>query len=158
MLFCAQVGVRVSPSMETLLTCCDDYNHQNWNFRMHKVAVSTLRGKFFEGKTFTIWTKHTVHWKTFAVHQAKAIMYCTQQMILGENFHNSMKNTAKVSPQNICQVQYNLCFFNKGSLFKGKHFHKCYSSFFGLKVKQLILSDYTCWSLCNKVTCLNQLT
>ena len=33
-------------------------------------------------------TKHTIHWKTFAVHQAHAIMYCTQQMIQGENFRD----------------------------------------------------------------------
>ena len=31
-------------------------------------------------------TKHTIHWKTFAVHQAHAIMYCIQQMIQGGNF------------------------------------------------------------------------
>jgi len=37
-------------------------------------------------------TKHTIHWKTFAVHQAHAIMYCTQQMIQGENFRDWLKN------------------------------------------------------------------
>ena len=28
-------------------------------------------------------TKHTIHWKTFMVHQAEAIMYSTQQVIQG---------------------------------------------------------------------------
>ena len=45
-------------------------------------------------------TKHTIHWKTFAVHQAHAIMYCTRQVIQGENFRDWLKNAknAKVFP------------------------------------------------------------
>ena len=30
-------------------------------------------------------------WKTFEMHQAMAIMYCTQQVIQGENFRNRLK-------------------------------------------------------------------
>ena len=47
-----------------------------------------------------MFTKHTIHWKTFTVHQAHAIMYCTQQIIQGENFHDWLKTakTAKVFP------------------------------------------------------------
>ena len=30
--------------------------------------------------------------KTFAVHQAVAITYCTQQVIQGENFRDRLKN------------------------------------------------------------------
>ena len=33
--------------------------------------------------------------KTFAVHQAHAIMYCTQRMIQGENFHDSVAKNRK---------------------------------------------------------------
>ena len=39
-----------------------------------------------------LYTKYTIHWKTFAVHQAMAIMYCTQQVIQGENFRDHLKN------------------------------------------------------------------
>ena len=53
--------------------------------------------KLSRGKLSQLRTKHTIHWKTFAVHQAHAIMYCTQQMIQGENFHDWLK-TAKVFP------------------------------------------------------------
>ena len=34
----------------------------------------------------------TIHWKTFAVHLAVANMYCTQQVIQGENFRDRLKN------------------------------------------------------------------
>ena len=47
---------------------------------------------FRGGKLSRLCTKHTIHWKTFAVHQAHAIMYCTQQMIQGENFRDWQKN------------------------------------------------------------------
>ena len=55
-------------------------------------AAKLLRGQ--------LCTKYTIHWKTFAVHQAVAIMYCTQQVIQGENFRNRLKNheSAKVFP------------------------------------------------------------
>ena len=53
--------------------------------------------KLSRGKTFAVVHKHTIHRKTFAVHQAQAIMYCTQQMIQGENLRDWLK-TAKVFP------------------------------------------------------------
>ena len=45
-----------------------------------------IRQNFRGGKLSQLCTKQTIHWKTFTVHQAHAIMYCTQQMIQGENF------------------------------------------------------------------------
>ena len=48
----------------------------------------------YTAKLLWLCEKYTIHWKTFAVHQAMAIMYCTQQVIQGENFHNRLK-TAK---------------------------------------------------------------
>ena len=54
-------------------------------------------------------TKHTIHWKTFAVHQAHAIMYCTQQMIQGENFRDWLKNRENrksFPPRKFCRIRY----------------------------------------------------
>ena len=66
------------------------------------VKSDTVYGKTFKGENFRgcTWTKHTNHWKTFAVHQAHIIMYCTQQMIQGENVRDWLKTvkTAKVFP------------------------------------------------------------
>ena len=54
----------------------------------------TVYGKTFKlgGKLSRLCTKHTIHWKIFTGHQVHAIMYCTQQMIQGENFHDWLKN------------------------------------------------------------------
>ena len=43
--------------------------------------------KLSSEKTFTVVHKilYTIHWKTFAVHQAVAIIYCTSQMILSKS-------------------------------------------------------------------------
>ena len=49
----------------------------------------------FLGENFCSCAQNTIHWKTFTVHQAKAIMYCTQQMIQVKNFHDWLK-AAKV--------------------------------------------------------------
>ena len=59
-----------------------------------------IRQNFQGGKLSRLCAKHTIHWKPFAVHQAHAIMYCTQQMIQGENFRDWLKTakTAKVFP------------------------------------------------------------
>ena len=48
---------------------------------------------FRGGKLSRLRIKHTIHWKTFVVHQAHAIMYCTQQMIQGGNFCYWLKNS-----------------------------------------------------------------
>ena len=40
-----------------------------------------IRQNFRVGKLSRLCTKYIIHWKTFAVHQAVAIMYCTQQVI-----------------------------------------------------------------------------
>ena len=59
-------------------------------FHIHRAY--RIRQNFQGGKLLRLCTKHTIHWKTFAVHQAHAIMYCTQQMIQGENFRDWLKN------------------------------------------------------------------
>jgi len=51
-----------------------------------------IRQNFRVGKLSRSCIKYTIHWKTFAVHQAVAIMYCTQPMIQGENFRDWLKN------------------------------------------------------------------
>ena len=56
-----------------------------------------IRQNFRGGKLSRLCTKYNIHWKTFAVYQAVAIMYCTQQVIQGENFCNRLK-IAKVFP------------------------------------------------------------
>ena len=51
-----------------------------------------MRQNFRVGKLLRLFTKHTVHWKTFVVHQAHAIMYYTQQVIQGVKFRDWLKN------------------------------------------------------------------
>ena len=60
----------------------------------HKYCI---RQNFRVGKFLRLCTKYTIHWKTFAVHQALASMYRTQQVIQGENFCDLLK-TVKVYP------------------------------------------------------------
>ena len=56
-----------------------------------KNAYYRIRQNFRVGKLSRLCAKYTIHWKTFEVHQAVAIMYCTQQVIQGENFCNRLK-------------------------------------------------------------------
>ena len=51
-------------------------------------TVYRIRQNFRGGKLSLLCTKRTIHWKIFAVHQVHAIMYCTRQMIQGENFRD----------------------------------------------------------------------
>ena len=51
--------------------------------------------KLSRGKLSRLCVKYTIHWKTFAVHQAVGIMYCTQQVIQGKNFCDQLKNREK---------------------------------------------------------------
>ena len=69
---------------------CIDYN----------IRTYRIRQNFRGGKLLRLCTKHTIHWKTFVVHQAHTIMYCTQQMIQEENYCDWLKTakTAKVFP------------------------------------------------------------
>ena len=67
-----------------------------------------IRQNFRGGKLSRLCTKHTIHWKTFVVHQAHAIMYCTQQMIQGENFRDWLKNRESF-PLESFAVYGNLC-------------------------------------------------
>ena len=65
--------------------------------------------KLSRGKLLRLCTKHTIHWKTFVVHQAHAIMYCAQQMIQGENFQNwlkNCKNRESFPPRKFCPIRY----------------------------------------------------
>ena len=77
-----------------------------WSEVCHKYRI---RQNFRGGKLSRLCTKHTIHWKTFAVHQAHAIMYCTQQMIQGENFHDWLKNRENLEsfpPRKFCCIRY----------------------------------------------------
>ena len=68
-----------------------------------------IRQNFRGGKLSRLCTKHTIHWKTFAVHQAHTIMYCTQQMIQGENFRDWLKNRENresFPPRKFCRIRY----------------------------------------------------
>ena len=55
------------------------------------------------GKTFVVVHKTPYSLETFVEHQAEAIMYCTQQMIQGENFRKAKnhENHKSFPPQNI---------------------------------------------------------
>ena len=73
--------------------------------------IYTVYNKTFEGENFHGCAQNTIHWKTFAVHQAHAIMYCTQQMIQGENFRDWLKNhenRKSFPPQKFCRIRYAL--------------------------------------------------
>ena len=61
------------------------------------------------GKLLQLYTKHTIHWKSFTMHQAEAIMYCVQQVIHGGEFlwlAAKLQKPRKFSPQNNCCVRY----------------------------------------------------
>ena len=71
-------------------------------------AGTTVYGKTFEGENFRGCAQNTIHWKTFTVHQALTIMYCTWQMIQGENFHDWLKNRENresFPPQKFCRIR-----------------------------------------------------
>ena len=67
--------------------------------------IYRIRQNFRGGKLSRLCTKHTIHWKTFAVHQAHAIMYCTQQIIQGENFRDWLKNRESFPPRKFCRIR-----------------------------------------------------
>ena len=69
-------------------------------------CVYRIRQNFRGGKLSRLCTKHTIHWKTFAVHQAHAIIYCTQQMIQGENFRDWLENHESFPPRKFCRIRY----------------------------------------------------
>ena len=56
-----------------------------------KAMEDTVYGKTFEGKTFAVVHKTHFLLENFAVHQVHAIIYCTQQMIQGENLCDWLK-------------------------------------------------------------------
>jgi len=57
------------------------------------------------GKLLRLCAKYTIHWKTFAVHQAVAIMYCTRQVIQRENFWDRLKNRKSFPPRKFCRIR-----------------------------------------------------
>ena len=68
-----------------------------------------IRQNFRGGKLSRLRTKRTIHWKIFAVHQVHAIMYCTRQMIQGENFRDWLKNRENresFPPRKFCRIRY----------------------------------------------------
>ena len=65
-----------------------------------------MRQNFRVGKLLRLCTKYTIHWKTFTVHQAMAIMYCTQQVIQEENFHNRLENRESSPTRKFCRIRY----------------------------------------------------
>ena len=68
-----------------------------------------MRQNFRVGKLLQLCTKYTIHRKTFVMHQAVAIMYCTQQVIQGENFHNRLKvheNRESFPTRKFCCIRY----------------------------------------------------
>ena len=68
----------------TMHACTHTHTHTH-TCRKHTVYGETFKLENFRG------TKYTTHWKTFTVHQAVAIMYCTQQVIQGKNFRDRLK-------------------------------------------------------------------
>ena len=69
------------------------------------------------GKFSRLCTKHIIHWKTLAMHQAGAIMYCTQQLRLAKICENrkvfSLETFAVYNSQDFkypVQVSYELQF------------------------------------------------
>ena len=59
----------------------------------------------YTAKLSQLFTKHTIHWKTLVVHQAHAIMYCTRQVIQGENFRDWLKNRESFPPRKFCRIR-----------------------------------------------------
>ena len=49
-----------------------------FNVSIHRVLQYRIQQNFRVGKLLQLCTKHTIHWKTFTVHQSVAIMYCSQ--------------------------------------------------------------------------------
>ena len=65
-------------------------------FHIHRAYAGRHKQHIpYTAKLSRLCTRYTIHWKTFAVHHAVAIMYCTQQMIRGENFRDRLKNRKK---------------------------------------------------------------
>ena len=81
-----------------LIPICNCFRPSSFKYR--------IRQNFRGGKLLRLCTKHTIHWKTFMVHQAHAIMYCTQQMIQGENFRDWLENRESFPPRKFCHTWY----------------------------------------------------
>ena len=75
--------------------------------------MHTVHGKCFKGENFCGCAQNTIFTGKLSgmVHQAEAIIYCTQQIIEGENFYNWLKTEKTANcfpPQNICCVRYRI--------------------------------------------------
>ena len=64
--------------------------------------------KLSSGKTFAVVRKIHYLLKYFAVHQAVAIMYCTQQVIQGENLRKlkNREDHGSFPTQKFCRIRY----------------------------------------------------
>ena len=80
-----------------------------------KTEFSTHVNLPYTAKLSRLCTKHTIHWKIFAVHQAHAIMYCTHQ---GENFRDRLKNRESFPPRKFCRIRYLLAYLAVRSALK----------------------------------------
>ena len=76
--------------------CNIQYLHKPVLLFVYQKIHVPYTAKLSRGKLSRLFTKHTIHWKTFAMHQVHAIMYCTRQVIQGENFCDWLKNHKKV--------------------------------------------------------------
>ena len=68
-----------------------------------------IQQNFRVGKLSWLYAKYTIHWKTFAVHQAVGFMHCTQQVIQGENFRDRLKiheNRKSFPTPKFCRIWY----------------------------------------------------
>ena len=72
------------------------------------VSTYHIRQNFRVGKLSRLCTKYTINWKTFVVHQAVAIMYCTQQVIKGCDRLKNHENRERFPIRKFCRIQY-LC-------------------------------------------------
>ena len=91
--------MRYCVCQEGALACCT------------QIPYIPYTAKLSRGKTFAVVHKTHHSLETFAVHQAHAIIYCTQQMIQGENFHDWLKNCENhesFPPRKFCRIRYSL--------------------------------------------------
>ena len=82
------------------------------DFNSGRNATYRICQNFPEAKLLWLCTKHTIHWKTFAVHQTMAIMYCTQQVIQWKKFCKNRKSfpVRKVLPYAVLVIVWALVF------------------------------------------------
>jgi len=68
-------------------------------------GICRIRQNFRVGKLSRLCTKH-YSLENFRGGQAVAIMYCTQQVIQGENFRDQLKNHESFLTRKFCRIRY----------------------------------------------------